>query len=156
MSNPETLPQQLIEALSSVLLGLGCFDFVNQAEPKSAGQLNGIGAAIWVQSMRPAAQRSGLTATSVRFECSIRIYQDMLYEPQDMLDPQLTNATWLVMQALSAGLTLNGAVEYLDLLGSDGEPLAGEAGYITIDRKIFRVMTITVPMIIEDAFPQAR
>lgn len=154
MTVSEDLPEQLIEAIASVCSATGSFDFVNQHEPKSAP--TGLGAAVWIQSMRPASQRSGLTATSVRFECSIRIYSNMLAEPQDFIDPEMTKVAWRVMTDLTAGLTLNGQVEYIDLLGSDGEPLAWEAGYITIDKAMFRVITITVPMIIEDAWTQGR
>jgi hypothetical protein len=154
MTATEDLPEQLISALASVCSATGSFEWVNQHEPKGAPE--GLGAAVWIQSMAPAAQRSGLNATSVRFECSIRIYTNMLQEPQDYIDPAMTKAAWRVMVALTGGITLNGQVEYIDILGSDGAPLAWEAGYIDIDKRMFRVITITVPMVIEDAWVQAR
>lgn len=154
MTASEGLPEALVSSLASVCSATGSFEWVNQYEPKGAPE--GLGAAVWIQSMAPAPQRSGLNTTTVRFECAIRIYTNMLAEPQDYIDPIMIRTAWRIMVALTGGITLNGQVEYIDILGSDGAPLACEAGYIEIDKKMFRVITITVPMLIEDAWAQAR
>jgi hypothetical protein len=62
-----------------------------------------------------------------------------------------------MMGAFSGDFDLGGVggVRYIDLLGSTGTVLGAVAGYIEIDKKMFRVMTMTIPIIINDAFVQA-
>lgn len=151
MSGANNLPQQVIEAVASHAMRSGWFDKVNQTEPKAAPG-NGLSAAVWVQGMRPAS--SGLASTSVRFELSVRLYSSMLAEPQDQIDPNLMAAAWDLFAAYSAGFTLGGLVESVDLLGKDGNPLESDAGYVEIDRRLYRVITITLPVKINDAFDQ--
>ena len=151
MSLPVSLPEQVIEAVASHALETGYFDRVNQAEPKSAPGSD-TEAAVWVQNLRPAS--SGLNATSVRFEVYVRIYSNMFQEPQDMIDSNVMRAVWALMTAYHGDFTLGGLVESIDLLGKDGDPLAAEAGYIEIDRRLFRAVTITLPVKINDAFDQ--
>lgn len=151
MSQSQELPEQIISAMQGHALSLGFFDAVNREEPKSAPG-TGLTAAIWVQSIRPAM--SGLTSTSVRFEVSVRLYLPMLREPQDLIDADLARAAWALMTEYSGNFTLGGIVESIDLMGKDGDPLSWEAGYITVDKTMFRVITLTVPMKINDAFDQ--
>lgn len=151
MSLTNSLPQQVIEAVAGHALASGWFDKVNQHEPKSAPG-NGLTAAVWVQELSPAA--SGLNMTSVRFELSVRIYSNMLADPQDMIDPNLMAAAWDLWAAYSAHFALGGLVESVDLLGKDGSPLGGQAGYVQQDNRLYRVFTITLPVKINDAFDQ--
>ena len=43
----------------------------------------------------------------------------------------------------------------VDLLGMAGSPLGAQAGYINQDGALYRVMTITLPLLITDAWTQA-
>lgn len=153
MSAANSLPQKVIEAVAGHALESGWFDRVNQAEPKSAPSGSRMTASVWIQGMQPAA--SGLISTSVRFELSVRLYSSMLAEPEDMIDPDLMAAAWDLWTAYSGDFTLGGLVESVDLLGKDGDPLKSEAGYIEIDRRLYRVITISLPVKINDAFDQA-
>ena len=151
MSISENLPQTVINEVAKHALAAGYFDKVNNFEATSAPG-NNLDAAVWVQTLEPAA--SGLISTSVRFELEVRIYSSMFTEPRDMIDPQMMAAAWHLMTAYSANFTLGGLVESVDLLGKDGSPLHGEAGYVEIDRRMFRVFTITLSVKINDAFDQ--
>jgi hypothetical protein len=116
-------------------------------EPKSAPG-NGITVAIWVQNLRPAST-SGLDATTVRLELSARAYLSMLADPQDLIDVQLLGVVDAFMEALSGDFTLGGLVRQVDLLGEHGDPLSMDAGYLEQDGKLFRHMTITLPLIVD-------
>jgi hypothetical protein len=151
MSLANDLPRRIIEAVASHALRSGWFDKVNQFEPKSMPG-NGITCSVWVQNAEPAS--SGLAATSIRFELSVRLYSAMIDEPQDMIDPNLTAAAWDLFVAYSSGFTLGGLVESIDLLGKDGSPLRWEAGYVQIEKPLYRIITITLPVKINDAFDQ--
>lgn len=150
-SLPNNLIDQVTNAVATHAAESGHFDMVNRFEPKSAPG-NGLNCSVWVQNIKPAS--SGLNMTSVRFECSVRLYSPMLEEPQDQIDPDLSAAAWDLMTAYSGDFTLGGLVESVDLLGKDGEPLSAEAGYVQIERPLFRIITITLPVKINDAFDQ--
>lgn len=143
-----------LDKLVSHALTLGIFERVNQHEPKNAPG-NGLTAAVWVDDIGPARGQSGLSSTTARVVCVVRLYTSMLQEPQDAIDPNLVDAVDALMAAYSGDFELGGNVRCIDLLGGlGGTPLAARAGHITVDQKAYRVMTITVPLIINDAWNQ--
>jgi len=143
----------VFNALQSHLLATGLFKKVNTSEPKSAPKED-ITAALWMDRAEPFAPASGLQATSAVVTYMIRIYSNMLTEPQDAIDPAVLTATDTVMTALSADFQLGSNARNIDLLGNSGTSLSAQAGYVNIDQTIFRVMDITVPVIINDAWTQ--
>jgi hypothetical protein len=63
---------------------------------------------------------SGLPGWAPLPSCSLlqlRIYSNMLQEPQDAIDPQVCDAADDFMGRVSGGFTLNGLVRDVDLLG---------------------------------------
>ena len=143
--------QALIDAVVSHALSLGVFEKVNGHEPKSAPG-NGITGAVWVQSIQPIL--GGLNSTSVRFTLNFRCYTSMLTEPQDLIDPNLAGSADLLMEAVTGDFTLDGMVRSVDLLGAHGTALSAEAGYLEQDKRLFRVITVTIPLIVNDAYGQ--
>ncbi len=101
------------------------------------------------------SEGSGLAATQARVEFTVRIYSNMTQEPQDGIDPELLSATDALLNAYSGDFQLGAAVMAVDLLGAYGAPLAAQSGYVTVDQTMFRVMDITLPMVIADAWTQA-
>ncbi len=150
--------QDVFDAVESHAMSSGLFDSVNTAEPKSAPG-SGITCSIWIQSIAPIVD-SGLASTSVRLELSVRIYTSMIAEPDAGIDPGLTAAMLSLMADYSADFALSiittaPTVRNIDLLGAHGTPLSADAGYINIDGGLYRVLTLTVPIILNDAFTQA-
>jgi hypothetical protein len=143
----------LRDTLLSHALSLGLFAGVSGHEPKAA-PLNGLYGALWVNSIMPARGHSGLASTTLRIEYSFRIGTNMVTEPQDDLDPQVMVAAAMLMLAYSGDFSLGGLAEEIDLLGAWGEPLGAQAGYLNQDGKLFRVMVITIPIIVDDVFDQ--
>lgn len=144
----------ILDAVASHAMALGAFERFGLHEPKGPpGQ--GLSVAFWVQSAAPLALASGLAATSARLEITCRFYQPMLTEPQDAIDPAIMSAVDALFAALSGDFTLGGLVRNVDLLGAFGVGLSAQAGYQTIDRTMFRVMTIVMPLIVNDAWEQA-
>jgi hypothetical protein len=142
----------IVDAVASHAAASGYFDAVNLHEPKSAPR-TGVTAAVWVQDLRPAS--SGLAATSARLEITVRVYASMVTDPPDMIDPSVLNAVSALMEAYSGDFTLGGLVRSVDLLGAEGNALSARAGYLEQDRRLFRVVDITVPCVINDVFDQA-
>lgn len=147
--------QALIDALASHALSIGHFDQVNQHEPKTAPN-RGLTCAVWIDRIEPARGRSGLNSTSARVTFNVRIYQNFIKKPQDSIDPEVMEAADKLFEAYSGDFTLDGQAAFIDLMGaSQGHPLFGQSGYINIDNKVYRVFTMTVPVIVNDAWPQA-
>lgn len=145
--------EALTDAMVSAVAALGYFERINLHEPKRAQAGAGLTAACWVQRIAPV-RSSGLASTSGRVEFTLRIYCPMLAEPQDAIDPDVLRATDAVLAAFSGDFTLGGAIREVDLLGQFGNPLSGQAGYIPQDGRLFRVMDITLPLIINDIWNQ--
>lgn len=147
--------QTLIDDLASHAMASGYFDRVNQHEPKSKPG-RGLTCAIWVDRIEPARGRSGLAATSARVVFNVRVYTNMLQQPQDSIDPNVMEATDALMEAYTGDFTLGGDAAFIDVLGmTQGHALDAQSGYINIDNMVYRVMTISVPVIVNDAWPQA-
>ena len=143
----------ILEAVESHAAALGRFERVNRHEPKNAPG-TGLTAAIWVQSIAPAALASGLAVTAALLVVNVRIYTNMLAEPQDAIDPSMVAAVDSLMTAYSGDFTLDGLVRNVDLLGQHGTPLSAQAGYLEQDKKMFRVVTLTVPLVVNDVWSQ--
>lgn len=144
----------MMSRLVSHALTTGLFESANKHEPKKAPATGGLSAAIWVQDVAPVRTGSGLAATTIRVEFSLRVYSSMLQEPQDGIDPAIIHAVDVMMSQYSADFTLGGTIMMIDLLGQFGVPLSAEAGYLQVDQGMFRVMTITIPLIVSDAYAQ--
>jgi hypothetical protein len=143
----------VFDAAQSHALASGEFDRVNGHEPKSAPG-SGVTAALWVDTITPIPRATGLAVTSLRFSIFVRCYVPMIEQPQDGIDPKVTGAVGTLLAAYSGDFTL-GSLVTLDLLGAHGPGLQAVAGYMNIDSKIFRAMTITLPCVIFDALDQA-
>lgn len=143
------------DALVSQCLALGLFARVNGHEPKSAPP-SGLTAAVWVDYIGPSPLDSGLAATAGLLRFKIRLYTGMLSEPQDAIDPMLLSAVVVLLAALSGDFTLGATVRNVDLMGAAaGSPLSAQAGYLNQDGKLFRIMDITLPLIINDIWDQS-
>lgn len=145
--------QTILNAAVSHALASGHFERVNGHEPKNAPG-RGITAAIWAQSLGPVPAGSGLTKTTARLVLNIRIYSDMLQEPQDGIDPAVLLAVDSLMSAYSGDFELGGNVRNVDLLGQAGVPMSAEAGYQNVGGTMYRIMTITLPLIVNDVWTQ--
>jgi hypothetical protein len=144
----------IMDAATSHAQATGWFDQVTGHEPKSAPG-RGIACAVFVRRARPVSARSGLSSTSACVELSVRVYMNMLHEPQDEIDPTIISAVDDLMAAYTGDYTLGGLVSNVDLLGAHGPDLRAEAGYISIDNKVFRSVDITLPLIVNDLWSQS-
>src|SRR2546429_1429361 len=155
MTNFNLDPDAILNAAVSHAMALGLFERANGHEPKNAPG-NGITAAVWVDYIGPHPGQSGLATTSARLVLNVRIYTSMLAEPQDAIDPRVLAAVGVLMGEYSGDFDFGGAVESVDLLGRAGPPMSAQAGYLNQDGKLYRVMTITVPVIVNDVWSQSQ
>jgi len=145
--------QAVVDAVASHALASGEFDRVNMHEPKVAPG-NGITCAVWCDRIVPV-RMSGLNNTSVSLVFNLRLFTSMLAEPQDMIDPNLIGALDVLMAAFTGDYQLGGLVREVDIYGMHGVGLNAQAGYVTQDKRIYRVFTITLPLTINDVWSQS-
>ena len=143
----------LFDQVVSNAMELGIFRSVNSHEPKSAPG-DGLRCAIWVDEIIPLPQASGLNVTTGKVTLNVRIYGNMLTKPEDEIDPRLSTAATTLLSEYSGAFTLGETVRNIDLLGAFGAPLGARAGYMTIDSHMYRVMTITLPVVVNDMWDQ--
>lgn len=144
----------ILAAVRSHAAASGLFDRVAGHEPKNAPG-NGLSSASWVQSLAPLPQASGLNITTGYLVLRERLYNPMLQEPQDDIDPNLLAATDTMMGLYSNDFTLGGLVRNVDLLGAHGIPLRADAGYLEQAGKMFRAYDITLPLVCNDLWTQS-
>lgn len=145
----------IVDQLVSHAKKTGLFDRVLKHEPKNKPG-RGLTYSVWVDRIDPARSRSGLASTTCRLALIGRIYTNMLQEPQDGIDDRVMKATDRMFEAYSSDFTLEGEAAFIDLMGAtQSHPLSAESGYINIDNFVYRVMTIRIPVIVNDAWPQS-
>lgn len=154
MTIDEATANSLLAALESHAMALGVFDAVNGHEPKAKpGQ--GLAASFWLQRIGPAIGfQSGLAATTALLVWQSRLTINMMYEPQDAIDPKLMGAASSLYAEYAGAFTLGGLCRCVDLRGMAGVPLSCDAGYMTQDNTAFRAYTMTIPLIIDDAWAE--
>lgn len=143
----------IIDGIASHAMSLGLFERVNQHEPKNAPGL-GLTCVVWADRVAPVPAGSGLQSTTGLIVFNVRVYTSMLSEPQDAIDPNLLTAVDALMAAYSGDFDLGGTVRNVDLLGQAGTPLSAQAGYVDLSGKIYRIMTVTLPVIVNDLWDQ--
>lgn len=143
----------IFDAVVSDVQASGYFDKVNLHEPKRKPG-NRLTAAVWVQRITPLGAASGLSVTSGRVLFMLRAYSNMLQEPQDMIDLNLTKAISNLMRRYHDDFDFAGAIRNVDLFGTFGVPLEAQAGYLDQDGTMFRIMDLQIPCIVNDIWPQ--
>jgi hypothetical protein len=144
----------ILNELVSDAATTGLFDKINTHEPKSAPR-SGLTLAIWADSIEPFALGSGLNVTSALIVFNARLFTKMLQYPQDSIDPNMIIAVDTLLNKYSGDFTLNDKIRNIDLLGESGTHLSAQAGYVNQDNTLYRVVTITIPLIVNDAWTQA-
>lgn len=143
----------LTDAVVSHAMASGRFETVNGHEPKSAPTVGGLTAAAWSDRVTPV-RSSGLDSLSVLLTFNVRIYGSADQQPLDAIDPNMLAAVDDLCRAYSGDFTLGGLVRQVDLLGIHGQPLDVRAGYLQQDGALYRVMTIALPVVVNDLWDE--
>lgn len=145
-------PAVLVAAIDH-LQATGLFESVQDHESTSAG-IGGMWADVWVGGIKPVAEQSGLAATSALLVLTVRIYLNAMAPAAGSLEQTITGAADQLLLAYNESFTFDGHVNWIDLLGQYGTSLSSVGGYVTVSNTQYRCMTITVPCVIDDVWPQ--
>lgn len=143
----------LFSALRSDALSLKVFDAVGNHEP-TAQPGKGLYLSLTLASIEPMPAASGMAATSGKVVISAKIWANATTRarrlPLDELDPEVLGAAASLMAIFSGGFTLGGTVRDVDLMSMTAAAVWVDFGGGTE----YRVIDITVPVIINDLFEQ--
>lgn len=155
MSFDFTAVDRIFDRVASHAASLSLFDTpVVTHEPKNPpGQ--GVWCALWTDAITPIPRFSGLNDVGLKVQFRIRIGASFLSEPQDSIDPNVMKACTVLMSEYAGHFTLDGAVTAVDLLGMYGQGLVAKGAFITIQQRVYRVLEIILPLIIEGAWTEA-
>lgn len=145
--------EQLIDGVSSVILGTGVVDTVNAGDVMSLPG-NGLHAAVYMGYFEAAGKESGLASVSLRVNLLVRIHGPVHAEPTDEIDPGLLRALAVIGKAYLAGFSLDGLVRAIDVFGSNGQRMTGQFGYLDVQEGTRRVLTITLPVVVDKVWEQ--
>lgn len=142
-----------LNQLRSHAARLGVFEHVIGHPP-----LNSPPTGIWVAfefaGFKPS-KSSGLAATSGLVTFTADIGRNVATEPQDDIEIEITKATSLLIAAYSGDFDLGGNVRCVDLLGQESGGLTADPSYAKHDDgPVFRLVTVTIPLIVNDVFSQ--
>ena len=146
---------RVVQRLGDHVKRSGRFDRFLAHEPLHAPG-KGVTGCVWLDRVETIT-RSGMAATSGVIVMTMRAYHPLTQSgPQaDVVDPQLLAATSRVCSTLQGGFTLDGLLRCVDILGGEsGIALRSDAGYVDIDHVLHRIITTTVPCVVNDLWPQ--
>lgn len=139
----------IFSALESHALRLGIFAAVNGHEPKSAPAFgDGIVLTLSLGNFHPILS-SGLNSLSYRIEVLGRIYRTDAIG-SDAVEPEVLSVALAFFTSLSGGFSLGGLIRCVDVLGSDGEQMSAEPGYLKIGDESFRTVDLLIPLLVND------
>ena len=112
----------------------------------------GLTAAIFFMDVDPAQTTLGSTIDV--WTLQVRIYARAGMTPVDASKVEISVAQGVqtVLSALAGGFTLSGSMRAIDWAGEEaGRKLSVKWGHLVVSGTIFRMVDITVPLIVDDA-----
>lgn len=140
----------LYASLESAAQSLGLFQAVEAHEPVNApGRRLYCSIVLGPAPMRPLPAASGLAAVSGEITFTFTVWASWNQRPLENVDPEVLAAVASLMTELSGEFSLGGTVRNIDLFSMSATP-----GWIDFQNEQFRVMNLSVPIVINDMFAE--
>lgn len=139
-------------AVRSRVLATGLFETVGGDLTHMPGQ--GLRAAVWLDYGEPIREASGLASVTIRMDLFIRMYGPVHSQPLDEIDPTMLRALDALGKAYVGGFTLDGLVRNVDIFGAHGRRMSWKAGYLDVQEGTCRVLTLTLPLVVNDVWDE--
>lgn len=145
---------QLIDAVLSQAATLGVFETVAEHDQLNAPS-NGVAFNVLFGKVLPARGSSGLASTTAVVLLNAYLYRQTAGSlPLDQVDKSMVDALSVFFTSLHGGYTLGGLVRQVDVLGEFGTPLSATGGYTDYAGAQYRVIKVTIPLVVNDAWEQ--
>lgn len=137
-----------IQAIASYLQASGYFQTVNTGEPKSppTGKLN---AAVFMDSVNVV--QLTLATTIEIHAVIIRIYINMMSDPEEQIEYQMAEAVSKVSSDLIGEYDLGATIRNVDAGGAHSSGLRASWGYLELGGIIYRIVDMYVPLLVDDS-----
>lgn len=151
---------ELVAAVGDHAKRTGGFDRYLGHEPLHAPG-KGVTGATWFDRFVTAS--SGSAATSVCVVMTVRVYHPLVKDGplQDVVDPLLMECVSTLCKSycdrfrFPTAASPAGLLRCVDIRGGEsGVSLEAAAGYVEIDGTLHRIITITLPLVVNDLWPE--
>jgi len=138
-----------LQAVASYMEASGYIRNVSVGEPKQPLEGRGLSAAIFMSS----ANVVELTlATTIEVHVAmIRVYADMLREPLEANEFEMSEVVGDILSDLLGEYDLGGTIRNIDAAGQYGTAVSTSWGHIDLSGKMYRIADITLPLIVDDS-----
>jgi len=136
----------LFSAVKSHAQSLGIFKEVLTHTPMNAPP-NGLNVYMTLGPVVPVTS-SGMAAVSLQVTFMVYVTSSMLQKQIDDIDPAVLGAVSLLMNAYANDFQLGNLIRNVEIF----KGLRAEPGYLDFEGKPLRVVEITLPMIVNDAW----
>jgi len=129
-------------------------------EPKSRLDYDALGSATvvacWLSSAEALQGRGGLASTAARVELTVRLHRNGVGDAivMDAIEAALLTATDALVMSFFGDIDVAGA-GWFDPKGQTRGPWKAETGYLSLDNQLNRVATMTVGIVVDDAWVEA-
>jgi hypothetical protein len=137
----------LFTAIRSYAQKLGIFQAVDTHEPENAPGSR-LYCSIVLGPVRPVPS-SGMASVSGQVTLTVRVWSAAMQRPLDDIDPEALATISALMGAFAGGFTIGGTVRNIDLFAMQAVP-----GWVDADGKPFRVVDISLPIVINDMWAE--
>lgn len=145
--------EDIQNALVKMCKSTGRYERGSAHEPTSAPG-KGLTFAVFMSAETPILD-SSLNSTSTVLVWTIQSRLPITYKPEDQIDLKLSGAARDLCRRIAGDFDLDIAdVRSIDIRGRYGVPLAWKSGYLFQDSIWYRVFDVSVPVVINDAWPE--
>jgi len=126
-------------------------------EPKSRLDYDALGSATvvacWLGSVEALQGHGGLATTAARVELTVRLHRNGLGDAtvMDATEAALLTATDALVNTFFSDIDVAGN-GWFDPKGQTGGPWKAETGYLSLDNQLNRVSTMSVGIVVDDAW----
>ena len=140
--------EDTLRFIQSHLAASSRFVHTQIGEPKSP-PAGGLTASVRMDGQ--AVSLLSLQSTIETHTVIIRIYRNMLAEPQEDAEIEVAQAVSEVEEDLIGDFDLGGTVRNIDIGGQHGAGVSARWGYVDVGGTLYRIADITLPFIVDDS-----
>ena len=137
-----------LRTVESYLSASGYVPSVQIGEPKSPPKSE-LSAAIFMTSVGIA--QLTLNTTIEKHVVTIRLYRNMLSEPQENIELELAKVVQDIASDLLGDFDLGATIRNVDAGGEHGTSLSTTWGYLDVGGTMYRVADINLPLTVDDS-----
>jgi hypothetical protein len=125
------------------------FSTVEIGEPKSPPADQYASAYIWMDSVTTV--QASLNGSIEVYLTTVRLMTGLFEEPIELIETQTAEAYSKASEALFANFSLDNKIRNIDAAGQYGASYGGTWGHLDLGGNLYRIVDITLPLIVDDS-----